>query len=171
MPAAGRGTGISRNSRHRGRCVSCAARRRWSPTCRRLSCAWAYPAPKSLQRTGNRLENAGGGPLNIDVRQLGVRGVSGENGRRRIVAPRVALATGLVLVHPAVRRREKRFVRFPILRENGSADADAELQPLGGTRFEVDVLHRFLQFLPLVLRLVGAAAREHDDEFITRVAD
>ena len=45
------------------------------------------------------------------------------------------------------------------------------VQPLAWPRLEKDLVDPLLQLLPFVLRLVGAAARQDDDELVAGVTD
>src|SRR5262249_30776659 len=119
---------------------------------------------------GNRLQNPCSRSLNVEIAQFGIRRV-GDDGGARVVAAGPALAAGLVLIPPAVGRREERFVRLAVLREARRADADPELQALARARLEEHVVDPLLQLLALVLGFIGAAARQHDDELVARVAD
>ena len=80
------------------------------------------------------------------------------------------LPVRLVAVHPAVGCREQRLVGVAVVREDGGADADAELHALAWTRLEHDLVNRRLQLQPLSFRLVSAAAGQHDDELVAGVA-
>src|SRR5207247_5259395 len=116
------------------------------------------------------LDYSSGCALDVDLGE--VRVCRGRDHVRAVhVASRAALASGLVLIHPAVGGGEERFVRLAGLREDGRSDADPERQPFARTRLEVHLVDALLEFLALVLRLVGAAARQHDDELVARVAN
>src|SRR4051812_18703565 len=121
---------------------------------RRTLRSYCAEARTSNRRTGTpALEDPRGGALDIQVAQLGIRGVGRQQRRGGdVIAPAAAapaLAPRLVLVHPAVGCRQQRLVGLAVLREHRGADADAELQPLARPRLEEDVLHRRLQLLAL----------------------
>ena len=81
------------------------------------------------------------------------------------------LAAGLVAIHAAVGGGQQRFVGIAVLRIDRRADADRQRQPPARARFEQHFIDRALQLDALALGFVGAAARQHDDEFVAGVAD
>src|SRR5829696_8739438 len=111
-----------------------------------------------------RLQNPDCRPLYIPFSRSGIRG------RCFDVRP-VAFPARLVAVHAAVGGRQQRLVRIAVVREDRGADADRERQDRGGPRLELERVDRALQFETLALGFVAAAAREDDDELVTRVAD
>src|SRR5688572_3067615 len=81
----------------------------------------------------------------------------------------VAPAGALVLIHPPVGGGEQRLVGLAVMRVDRGADADRHRHRRAGRRLEHDLLDPALQFAALVLRLVAAAARQHDDEFVAAI--
>src|SRR5262249_43066807 len=80
------------------------------------------------------LQDPDSGPVHGYVRQADERLFERPFGAE---TARLALAAGFVAIHPAVGRREQRFVRVAVVREHGGADADCERQHLAGPRLEV----------------------------------
>src|SRR5215203_5827299 len=121
-------------------CASFAARRRWSLTSPPHSNHSGSAPHTSARNAGSSKREAGsgkreagsgkpaanlqdpcGGPLYIQVRELGVGAVAGDQVGGGHLAPAgsaPALAARLVLVHAAVGGREQGFVGLAVLREN-----------------------------------------------------
>ena len=90
---------------------------------------------------------------------------------RRGLDLRALLAARFVAIHSAVRGGQQGFVAVAVLRIDRRADADRQRQAASGPRLEQHFVDRILELDALALGFVGAAAREHDDEFIAGVAD